>query len=56
MAEHDFIDHRLWNIYQSACMRDFNSPRCKFFRMELEKIDESRVNPYCNYHSNIDVY
>lgn len=39
MIEHDFVDDRLNTIYRSSCMKDFNSPRCKYFRMELE-LDE----------------
>lgn len=33
---HDFIDDRLWTIYQSSCMKDFDSPRCQYFQTEID--------------------
>lgn len=48
MYEHDFIDERLWSIYRTSCAVDFESPRCKYFQLELERYDEAAVNPYCN--------
>lgn len=35
MYEHDFLDDRLFGIYRSSCLKDFNSPRCQYFQMEL---------------------
>lgn len=55
MNEHDFIDDRLWTIYQSSCHRDFNSPRCRYFQYELE-MDEDQVNPHSIIYFIIDVY
>lgn len=49
VQEHDFIDDRLWTIYQSSCARDFNAPRCKYFQYELE-MDEDYVNPYSTFY------
>ena len=48
MIEHDFVDDRLHGIYRSSCLVDFNSPRCKYFRLELE-LDQEMVNPYSKY-------
>ena len=48
MYEHDFVDQRLWSIYRHSCMRDFSSPRCKYFQLELDKYDEANINPYSN--------
>ena len=32
LADHNFLSHRLEEIYESACELDFSSPRCKYVR------------------------
>lgn len=46
MYEHDFVNQRLWSIYRHSCLKDFNSPRCRYVQMELDEYDEDAINPY----------
>lgn len=36
MIDHQLISNRMETIYYRACSKDFNSPRCKFFRYEFD--------------------
>jgi hypothetical protein len=35
MIDHSMVSSRLETIYHRACENDFNAPRCKFVRYEL---------------------
>ncbi len=35
MIDHDFISERLLSVYHAACMTDFFSPRCEYFKYEF---------------------
>lgn len=47
MIGHEFLEHRLEDIYKLACGKDFKSPRCRYFRYEFD-FSKAFVNPYCN--------
>jgi predicted metal-binding protein len=36
MIDHNLISSRLEVVYLRACMADFDSPRCRFFRYEVD--------------------
>ena len=40
------MEHKLVSIYRSACKVDWNSPRCRFFWMELDDYTLFNINPY----------
>lgn len=48
LYDHDFINPHLMDIYRQACLKDYNSPRCRFFNFEFYEI-RSRLNPYNVY-------
>jgi hypothetical protein len=45
MIDHNLISSRLEVVYRQACFTDFDSPRCRFFRYEVD-ILEAYLNPY----------
>lgn len=53
MIDHQLISNRMSLIYERACKKDFDSPRCQFFRYEFG-IYTSYLNPYNVYESCID--
>ena len=36
MIEHNLLSQRIRYIYERACTIDYNSPRCKFTRLEIK--------------------
>lgn len=53
MIDHQLISNRMSLIYERACKKDFDSPRCQFFRYEFS-IYTSYLNPYNVYETCID--
>ena len=47
MIDHQLVSNRMNTIYERACFKDFNSPRCMFFRYEFDA-----YNSYINQYSN----
>lgn len=47
MINHQLISGRMESIYETACSRDFDSPRCSFFRYEFD-IYLAYLNQYGN--------
>lgn len=45
MIDHQLISNRMETIYERACARDFDSPRCMFFRYEFD-IYRAYINDY----------
>lgn len=45
MIDHSAVSERLETIYRQACFKDFESPRCLFFRYEFDTV-LSYLNPY----------
>lgn len=45
MIDHGLVPNRLELIYLRACSKDYNSPRCRFVRFELN-ILSAYLNPY----------
>ena len=50
MADHALISDRLETIYRHACYKDFDSPRCMFFRYEFD-IMLSYIDQYSKNNS-----
>jgi hypothetical protein len=48
MIDHSAVSERLESIYKQACFKDFDSPRCLFFRYEFDI-----VIAYLNQYSNV---
>lgn len=55
MIDHQLISTRMELIYLRACSRDFDSPRCKFFRYEFD-IYLAYINQYSNFQNYLDIY
>jgi hypothetical protein len=45
MINHQLISNRMETIYERACFKDFESPRCQFFRYEFD-IYLAYINQY----------
>lgn len=46
MYDHDFIGPHLMEIYTQSCLKDYQSPRCKFFNLEFHELRKN-LNSYC---------
>lgn len=48
MYDHDFISPHLMHVYQQSCLKDYRSPRCRFFTFEFYSM-RSKLDPYNVY-------